>query len=152
MNYSIGEVSKMTGISIPTLRYYDKEGLFSNIARTEGNIRLFSDADLLTIKWINCLKLAGMTLKEVKEYLDMNTIGDSTLDSRLELFTKREQAIFEQMKELEQTMAMVQIKKWWYITALEMGSEEKVRNLSPNDYPKDIYNKFVLAFGEDFDK
>ncbi len=152
MSYTIGEVSKMTGITVPTLRYYDKEGLFNHMERTEGNIRMFSDAELLTIKWINCLKSTGMTLKAIKAYLDMNTVGDTTLETRLELFNEREQSVLDQMKELKKTMAMVQIKKWWYTTALEIGSEEKLREMNPQDYPKDIYDKFVLAFGEDFEK
>ncbi len=152
MRYTIGEVSKMTGITVPTLRYYDKEGLFNHMERTEGNIRMFSDAELLTIKWINCLKSTGMTLKKIKEYLDMNTVGDTTLETRLELFNQREQAVLEQMHELEKTMAMVQIKKWWYTTSLELGGEEHLRKMKPSEYPKDIYKQFQLAFGDDFDK
>ncbi len=152
MSYTIGEISKITGISVPTLRYYDKEGLFNKMERTDGNIRMFSDDELLTIKWINCLKCTGMTLKQIKSYLDMNTVGDTTLEARLELFNQREQAVLEQMYELEKTMAMVQIKKWWYTTSLELGSEEAVRNMNPADYPEHIYKQFQLAFGDDFEK
>ncbi len=152
MSYTVGEVSKMTSIPIPTLRYYDKEGLFNHIQRTDGGIRKFSSAELLTIKWINCLKSTGMTLKEIKQYLDMNTVGDTTLETRLELFNEREEAVLEQMHELEKTMAMIHIKKWWYTTSLELGSEELVRAIDPSQYPKEIYDKFVLAFGEDFEQ
>ncbi len=152
MSYTIGEISKITGISVPTLRYYDKEGLFHHMERTDGNIRMFSETELLTIKWINCLKSTGMTLKQIKGYLDMNTVGDTTLEVRLGLFNEREQAVLDQMKELEKTMAMVQIKKWWYTTSLELGSEDLVRQMNPQDYPEDIYKKFQLAFGDDFEK
>ncbi len=149
MSYTIGEISKITGIAVPTLRYYDKEGLFNNIERSEGGIRKFSDAELLTIKWINCLKSTGMTLKDVKQYLDMNLEGDETLQSRFELFNEREIAVKEQMKELEKTMAMVNIKQWWYKTSLELGNEQAVRDMKPTEFPKDIYDKMIIAFGEE---
>lgn len=148
MTYTIGEISKLTGIPIPTLRYYDKEGLFSTIKRTNGGARKFSDKELLTIKWINCLKSTGMDLKNIKAYLDMNQVGDSTLASRLELFNEREIAVQMQMDELKKTMAMIQIKKWWYSESIKLGSEQAVRDLKPSDYPKDIYNYMVEAFGE----
>ncbi len=152
MSYTIGEISKITGISVPTLRYYDKEGLFHHMERTDGNIRMFSETELLTIKWISCLKSTGMTLKQIKGYLDMNTVGDTTLEVRLELFNEREQAVLDQMKELEKTMAMVQIKKWWYTTSLELGSEDLESKIKQKDYPEDIYKQFKLAFGDDFEK
>lgn len=41
MYYSIGEVAKMTGIAISTLRYYDREGMFPEMERSSGGIRVF---------------------------------------------------------------------------------------------------------------
>ena len=46
MKYSIGDVAKLTGISVSTLRFYDKEGFFKDLKRTEGGIRVFSDKEL----------------------------------------------------------------------------------------------------------
>ena len=56
MSYSIGEVSKTTNIPISTLRYYDREGMFPNMARSNGGIRVFSEKEVATIKVIDCLK------------------------------------------------------------------------------------------------
>ncbi len=151
MTYTIGEVSKITGIAVHTLRFYDKEGLFSNIVRTEGGIRKFSDEELLTLKWINCLKSTGMNLKDIKKYLDMSQLGDSTLPKRLELFNERELAVQSQINELNRTMAMIQVKKWWYHTAIFHGSEKFVQELEPKDYPKEIYDYMKLVF-DDFDQ
>lgn len=88
MTYTIGEVSKKTGLSVATLRYYDKEGLFNNIDRAESGNRLFTDKELLTIKWIDCLKVTGMSLKDIKKYLDMNEVGDKLYNHALNYSTK----------------------------------------------------------------
>ena len=67
MFYSIGEVANTTGIAISTLRYYDREGMFPNIGRSNGGIRVFSDIEIDTIRVIECLKSSGMSIKEIKE-------------------------------------------------------------------------------------
>ena len=65
MNYTIGQISTMTNLSISTLRYYDAEGLFPNLNRKSG-IRQFSDRELETIRVIECLKKSGLEIKEIK--------------------------------------------------------------------------------------
>ena len=52
MNYTIKQVSEMTGLSIPTIRYYDKEGLLPDLQRKESGYRGFSDRDLEAIDLI----------------------------------------------------------------------------------------------------
>ena len=64
MEYTIGQVAKLTGLSISTIRYYDKEGLLNGINRKSG-IRSFNDKDLNTIRVIECLKNSGMLIKEI---------------------------------------------------------------------------------------
>ncbi len=146
MTYTIGEISKMTGIAVHTLRFYDKEGLFNDIERTSGGIRKFSDEELTTINWINCLKSTGMNLKDIKRYLDMVKHGDSTLKERLEVFKQREQAVKAQIDELNRTMAMIQHKKWWYETSIELGSEKAVRKIKHEDYSKAVYDNMLYAY------
>ena len=63
--YSIGQVAEMFGLHISTLRYYDKQGLFPNMERTSG-IRRFSDQEIETLRVIECLKRAGMEIKDIR--------------------------------------------------------------------------------------
>ncbi len=148
MSYTIGEVSKKTGISVPTLRYYDKEGLFNNIQRTTIGNRKFNDQELITIEWISCLKTTGMTLKEIKVYLDMNKEGDNTLEERLELFNKQEEVVKQKIKDLEKSLEMIKIKQWWYETSIDQGTEEYVKNMDYKDIPEDIFNIMKKIFGD----
>lgn len=123
MSYSIGEVSKLTGLSVPTLRYYDKEGLIPNINRNENGLRDFNDQDLNTIHIVTCIKGAGASIREIKEYMDLCQLGDSTLEARKQFFIEKKRDVEEQMKELNEIMMTVEMKIKYYEVAIEAGTE-----------------------------
>ena len=63
--YNIGEVANMFQLTVSTLRYYDKIGLFTEtIKRDPAGIRKFGDAQIETLTVIECLKKAGMQLRD----------------------------------------------------------------------------------------
>ena len=80
MSYTIQQVSKMTHIPATTLRYYDKEGLLPFVERSSGGIRMFQEKDYEWLKVISCLKKAGMSLKDIREYINLAMQGDDTID------------------------------------------------------------------------
>ena len=88
----IGDVSKITGISVSTLRYYDRNGLLS-VNRTSGGIRIFSEKDLESLRIINCLKDSGMKICEIKQFMDWCLEGDSTIEKRYRTFCEQEDNI-----------------------------------------------------------
>lgn len=104
MPYSIGEVSEATGISISTLRYYDREGMFPGMERSPGGIRVFSDRELGVIRVVECLKKAGMSIKDIKEFLGWCQEGDASLEKRQALFYARLKELEAQMEDLQKTM------------------------------------------------
>lgn len=67
--YTIGQVAEMFGLPVSTLRYYDKQGLFPGLERTSG-IRRFGDAELEALRVIECLKKAGMEIKDIRLFMD----------------------------------------------------------------------------------
>lgn len=138
MLYSIGEVSKIINLSISTLRYYDKEGLLPNVKRDSSGIRKFSEEDIRGLKIIECLKNSGMPIKNIKQFLDWCSQGDSTLTNRLNMFEEQENNIINQIKTLEQTLDVIKYKKWYYQTAINDKTEQNVKNIKSEDMPKDI--------------
>ena len=124
MKYSIGDVAKKFNLSASTLRYYDKEGLFPNLERSESGIRSFSDIDLGSLQIIECLKNTGMPIKDIKVFIDWCGQGDSTLSERYELFIGRKKIIDEQIESLQKTLEVIDYKCWYYQTALEAGTEK----------------------------
>ena len=138
MQYSIGEVANLAGISISSLRYYDREGLFPNLERSGGGIRRFTDKEIETLGIIECLKTSGLSIQEIKQFLDWCQEGDSSLQKRRELFYERLAVVTKQMEQLQKTMNTLRFKCWYYDTALSAGTEEVPKNLPPEEIPEDI--------------
>lgn len=142
--YSIGQVSKMFNLPVSTLRYYDKEGLFPNLERESG-IRKFSDTEIEAIRVIECLKTAGLEIKDIKQFMDWCSEGPSTYTNRKELFENRKTALEEQIKELEKNIAMIKFKCWYYEQAIADGNEDNLNSMIPDNLPKDIQELYDLA-------
>lgn len=112
--YSVTEAAKISGLSAHTLRYYDDLGLFPFLQRTQGDKRLFSDADMQWVQLIECLRNTGMPISEVKNYVELCLKGDSTLNERLEIVTRQETIMKEQIKEMRKHLKLLQFKKNYY--------------------------------------
>ena len=128
MTYTIKQIADKIGVSVPTLRYYDKEGLLPFVERKENGTRIFKEKDLRTLEIISCMKASGMPIKDIKIYMDMCLEGDSTLEERLNIFLKRKEVVKEQMEELNKIMSVIEQKISYYEKAIEAGTEEVVKN------------------------
>lgn len=138
MYYSIGEVASSANIAVSTLRYYDREGMFPDMKRSNGGIRVFSEKEVNTIKVIECLKATGMSIKDIKTFLDWCQEGDASLQKRRDMFYERLLQVTRQMEALQQTMNTIRYKCWYYDTALLAGTEEKVRDLPAEEIPEKL--------------
>ena len=148
MSYSIGEVVKKTGLSAYTLRYYEKEGLLPFVEKNGSWMRAYSDMDLRWLSMIECLKDAGLQIKEIRQYIDWFREGDSTLQQRLELFQSRRKLVEKEIKRLQTVLNKVRFKEILYKEAVKLGSleeassEKRLLNLkkklfeSPDDFDK----------------
>ncbi len=121
--YTIGEAAKALNLTPYTLRYYDKEGLMPFVERTSGGTRFFKESDLDALRIIECLKMTGMPIKEIKTFIDWCSDGDVTLQERFNMFQERKAAVEAQMEELRQTMRVIQHKCEYYQAALDAGTE-----------------------------
>ena len=142
MEYTIGQVAKLTGLSISTIRYYDKEGLLNGINRKSG-IRSFNDKDLNTIRVIECLKNSGMLIKEIRDFMKLCEEGDSSLNERYNFFLDQEKKVQDQIKSLNQTVKLIKFKQWYYLKAISDNTESIVKNMSIDDMPDDIKELYL---------
>lgn len=124
MTYTIKQVSEKLGITISTLRYYDKEGLLPFIDKKENGTRVFKDADFDGLAIISCMKSSGVPIKDIKRYMDLCIEGDSTLKERMEIFLERKEIVKKQIEELNNVMKTIEHKIWYYETAIEAGTED----------------------------
>ncbi len=136
MVYTVGELAKILNIQPSTLRYYDKEGLLPFVERSSGGIRMFKDSDVEWLKIIECMKKAGMSIKDIRTYIQLAMQGDKTIDERLSLFIKQREEVKKQLDTLENTLDVLDYKIWFYQTAKNLGSVDKVKKLNDNDIPK----------------
>lgn len=123
MNYTIRQVAEKIGVTVPTLRYYDKEGLLPFVDKKPNGTRVFKDEDFEGLAVIACMKHSGVPIKDIKKYMDLCQEGDSTLNERLEIFLERKEATQKQIEELNKVMETINHKIWYYETAIDAGTE-----------------------------
>lgn len=136
--YTVGEMAKMLGVPASTLRYYDKEGLLPFVERSAGGIRMFRESDLEWLRVIGCMKKAGMSLRDIRQYMELVIQGDDTIDARLEMFRRQRKTLETQMAELQHTMDMVDYKCWYYETAQKTSTIETPKNLPLEQIPEPL--------------
>lgn len=85
--YSIGQFSALTGLSIDTLRYYEKEQLI-RVMRSASGQRFYTEEDYHWILFLKRLKETGMAIKDIQAYSELRYQGDLTMHSRLNLLKK----------------------------------------------------------------
>mgnify|MGYP004495979445 FL=1 len=136
MLYTVGEMAKLLDISASTLRYYDKEGLLPFVERSSGGIRMFKEQDYEWLKIIECMKKAGMPIKDIKRYIELTIEGDKTIHERLELFKKQKQLLETKLKSLQHALEVIDFKCWYYETAEEAGTVDVPQNMSLEDLAK----------------
>ena len=137
---TVGEMAKLLGVPSSTLRYYDKEGLLPFVERSSGGIRMFHEKDYEWLQIIGCLKKAGMSLKDIREYIHLAMEGDSTIEERLQLFYRQRQILQAQMEELQHTMDVLDFKCWYYETARDAGTVQVPQSMSVEELPPQFRN------------
>ena len=144
MEYTIGELAKELNVAPSTLRYYEKEELLTSIKWTESGIRVFVDNDFETLKVIECLKARGMSIKDIRKFMDLVKQGNPTIPDRKELFENLKDDYETKLKESYEVLQVIKCKCWFYQKATELGSVEKTEQLSDDELPIefiDIRNK-----------
>lgn len=135
MVYTVGEMAKLLGVAPSTLRYYDKEGLLPFVERSSGGIRMFQESDFEWLRIIGCMKKAGMSIKEIRQYIELALQGNDTIELRLQMFQHQKAVLQEQLKELQHIIEMVNYKCWYYETAKAAGTTDVPQNMPETDVP-----------------
>lgn len=120
--FLIGEVSARTGLSVDTLRFYEREGLFPPVDRTSGGRRVFSDDDVAWIGICKRLRASGMPLTEIANYAALVRAGPGNEPRRLEVLQRHEAEVRSQIGVLQEALDLIALKVRAYNSALEKGS------------------------------
>lgn len=128
MIYTMMQVCKEADLTYQALKFYCNEGLIPNVKRDKNNRRIFDEKDLKWIKDLVCLKKCGMSIQEMKEYLDLCLEGPSTIPKRKEMLTQKQAALRQSIRELEDSVAYIDWKQNFYDEVLS-GKRPYISNL-----------------------
>ena len=124
MNYSIKQVSEKTNLKPYVLRYYEKEGLLPSVSRSESGIRRYSEYDLEWIGLICCLKNTGMSIKQIKDFVELSLQGNETLKKRCDLLIEHKRNVEEQILEMQIHLQKVACKINYFTAQYENYNED----------------------------
>ena len=114
MLFTMMQVCKETNMTYQALKFYCNEGLVPNVKRDKNNRRVFDERDVAWIKSLTCLKKCGMSIQEMKEYLDLCLQGEVTIPRRKVMLAQKQEALRETMREVRESIAYIDWKQNFY--------------------------------------
>ena len=118
MSYAIGQFSKLTGLTGPTLRYYEQEGLLS-VQRDAAGRRIYTEQDVEWLHFIKRLKETGMPIREIRRYAQLRYQGSSTMQERLAMLEEHHKNVLEEQQKLAKNLRKLEEKLTFYRQALQ---------------------------------
>ena len=120
----ISEVSEQSGLSVDTLRYYEKIGLLPPVNRTDSGIRNFDELDLRRVNFIKCMRAAGLPIEVLIEYYALVQQGDETIEARKQILQKQRAQLVTKIAEMQETLDLLNHKIQVYENAVLKKEQE----------------------------
>jgi DNA-binding transcriptional MerR regulator len=122
----IAEVSERYGVSLDTLRYYERIGLIPPVNRNQSGIRDYSEIDLKRVEFIKCMRSAGLPVEVLTEYIKLVQQGDQTIDARKEILKEQREQLLAKMEEMQKTLDILDYKIGVYENAVLKKEKEMI--------------------------
>lgn len=123
--YTSSEMSARTGLSVPTLRYYEEIGLLDAVRRAPNGHRRYTDDDLRRVAFLKRVRATGMSIREMQHYVNLYRAGDDTLYERLAILAAHRQAVQAQVEALTETLDFLDAKITRYQQQMQHTYEEE---------------------------
>ncbi len=107
---SISELSRLSGVSNYTLRYYEKAGVLAPATRAANGHRRYLESDVAWLAFVLRLKVTGMPLAEIKRYAELRSQGEMTVPQRLAVLELHRERLVVSIQELSDNLAAVEYK------------------------------------------
>lgn len=129
--YSIGEASRLSGVSVRRLRFYSDQGLLPPAGRTESGYRVFTDSELVRLDLISCLRDAGLGLDAISEVLSKELSLTEALTLRLraleaEIAAQRRIAAALRAALRSPELTEADLRRFWTMTKLSRDERRSV--------------------------
>jgi DNA-binding transcriptional MerR regulator len=113
--YTVKEVAKLLDLTEHTVRFYTDKGLVPTLKRDKNNNRLFDEESINWLTGVKYLKQCGMTVEDIKTYVDLCLKGDSTIQERYEIILKQKEIAEAQLEEAKRTVKYMDEKASHYL-------------------------------------
>lgn len=109
--YTIAETAARTGLSVHTLRYYERAGLLPHVERSQSNgHRRYSENDLTFIEFLKRLRATGMPIAQMQRYACLMRLGSASLEERRAMLISHGEQVRAQLAELQANLAAIDWK------------------------------------------
>src|SRR6266545_8303312 len=107
---SIGDMAERTGLSVHTLRYYEREGLLAGpVPRSEGGHRVYRTTHVELLKACKALRASGMPIETIRRFVDLVRTGAGS-EAELTLLREHQHRLSEEVAALADRMARISRK------------------------------------------
>lgn len=131
--YSMRDICNEVGLSYETLKFYCKEGLIPNVKRDQNNYRCFDENNLAWIKGVQCLRNCGMSIKDIKEYMNYCLQGVSSIPNRQEMLEITKSELLKKVEEIYTSIQYIDDKQEFYKDVLD-GKIKYTSHLIDTEY------------------
>ncbi len=123
--YSIQEAAKLSGLPESTLRYYEKMEIIPPIERdSSSGHRVYDDDDIDILMAAACLAATGMSIEEMRQYMDNAANGGHSSREQIELLKDRQQELRKEEKRIKLQQKYIKVKiSYWEAVAAEDDEE-----------------------------
>ncbi len=122
----IAEVSEQYGISLDTLRYYERIGLIPPVTRNESGIRDYNELDVRRVEFVKCMRSAGLPIEVLIEYIGLVQRGDQTIGARKDILVEQRQLLISRMEQMQKTLDILNHKIEVYEKAVLKNEKEMI--------------------------
>lgn len=123
MAYTIIEVEKLTGISSHTLRFWAKKGLFPFVQKDSNQVKYFANSDVEWAKLIECMRIVGMSIEDIKEYIALCQKGIESAGQRREMLQKQKEQTIQKIQTFTQALHHLESKIAYYDEMIEQSQD-----------------------------
>lgn len=129
--YTISRVAGRTGVSIDTLRYYERIGLIHGVDRLSNTHRRYTESDVEWIRFLLKLRATGMSIQQMLVFARLRRLGESTLRERVALLKAHHDQVEAHIQQMQEYLVVLDHKITLYESALPAREAEKVEELEP---------------------
>ena len=128
-SYTIKEAAALTGLPATTLRYYEQIGVIAPVSRgASSGHRVYDEGDLDELMWVSCLAATGMSVSDMRLYMDNNRRGAEAAADQQRLLEEQQQRLATEARALvlRQRYVAVKVAYWQAVQAGDTTLAEQV--------------------------